>query len=64
MTNQSRSVQQITAVETGLSDFHKMVITILKPHFLSKDGHPELTIVITRTSGIFILRSDFYVISN
>ena len=30
LTNRGRNFQQTTAVETGLSDFHKMVVTVLK----------------------------------
>ena len=33
LTNRNRSVQQTTTVETGLSDFHKMVVTVLKTTF-------------------------------
>ena len=33
LTNRNRSVQKTTTVETGLSDFHKMVVTVLKTTF-------------------------------
>ena len=33
MTNRNRSVHKTTTVETGLSDFHKMVVTVLKTTF-------------------------------
>ena len=33
LTNRNKSVQQTTTVETGLSDFHKMVVTVLKTTF-------------------------------
>ena len=33
LTNRDRRVQQTTTVETGLSDFHKMAVTILKTTF-------------------------------
>ena len=33
LTNSSRSFQDTCAVETGLSDFHKLIVTILKLHF-------------------------------
>ena len=33
LTNRDRSVQKTTTVETGLSDFHKMVVTVLKTTF-------------------------------
>ena len=33
LTTRNRSVQQTTTVETGLSDFHKMVVTVLKTTF-------------------------------
>ena len=33
LTNRNRSVQKTTAIETGLSDFHKMIVTVLKTTF-------------------------------
>ena len=33
LTNRNRSVQKATTVETGLSDFHEMVVTVLKTTF-------------------------------
>ena len=33
LTNKSESVENSFALETGLSDHHKMVITVLKTHF-------------------------------
>ena len=33
LTNSPLSFQNTTAVETGLSDFHKMVVTVLKTKF-------------------------------
>ena len=33
LTNRGRNIQQTTAIETGLSDFHKMVVTVLKTSF-------------------------------
>ena len=33
LTNRNRSVQQTTTIETGLSDFHKMVVSVLKTTF-------------------------------
>ena len=33
LTNRGRNFQQTTAVETGLSDFHKLVVTVLKASF-------------------------------
>ena len=33
LTNRSKSFQNTTTVETGLSDFHKMTITIMKTVF-------------------------------
>ena len=33
LTNRSKSFQNTTAIETGLSDFHKMTITIMKTVF-------------------------------
>ena len=43
LINCSRSVQQITTVETGLFDFHKMAGAILK----TNNDHSKLTIQIT-----------------
>ena len=37
LTNRGRNFQQTTAVETGLSDFHKMVVTVLKASLISKN---------------------------
>ena len=37
LTNRNRSLQKTTTVETGLSYFHKMVVTVLKTTF-SKQG--------------------------
>ena len=33
LTNRNRSVQKTTTVETSLSDFHKMIVTVLKTTF-------------------------------
>ena len=33
LTNRGRNFQHTTAIETGLSDFHKMVVTVLKASF-------------------------------
>ena len=33
LTNSSRSFQDTFTVETGLSDFHKLVVTVLKLYF-------------------------------
>ena len=35
-TNSSRNLQDTFTVETGLSDFHKLVITVLKLYFLKQ----------------------------
>ena len=37
LTNRKRSFQSSTTVETGLSDCHKMTITVLKTYFKKKD---------------------------
>ena len=34
ITNRPRSFQSSVAIETGLSDHHKMVLTVLKCHFV------------------------------
>ena len=33
LTNKRQSSQTITVIETGLSDFHKMIVTVMKIHF-------------------------------
>lgn len=33
LTNRNQSMQHTTAIETGLSDFHKMIVTVLKTTF-------------------------------
>ena len=33
LTNSYRSFQKSGAIETGLSDFHKMVVTVMKAYF-------------------------------
>ena len=33
LTNRTKSFQNITVIDTGLSDFHKMAITITKTNF-------------------------------
>ena len=40
LTNRSRSFQNSAAIETGISDFHKMVVTVLKTSF--KKGPPKV----------------------
>ena len=37
LTRSYRSFQNSCAIETGLSDFHKMIVTILKTYFQKKD---------------------------
>ena len=37
LTNSYRSFQNSCAIETGLSDFHKMIVTILKTYFQKKE---------------------------
>ena len=33
LTNRERNFQHTTAIETGLSDFHKLIVTVLKTSF-------------------------------
>ena len=40
LTNRSKSFQNTTSIETGLSDFHKMTITIMKTVF--KKTNPKI----------------------
>ena len=49
LTNRGRNFQQTTAIETGLSDFHKMVVTVLKAYLISKSQ----TLLITGTIKTF-----------
>ena len=37
LTNKKLSFQNSTSLETGLSDFHKMTITVMKRYFKKKD---------------------------
>ena len=37
LTNKKHSFQNSCTIETGLSDFHKMTLTVLKSHFKKKD---------------------------
>ena len=37
LTNKKRSFQNSTVVETGLSDFHKMTVTVMKKYFKKKE---------------------------
>ena len=37
LTNSNRSFQNSCAIEMGLSDFHKMIVTILKTYFQKKE---------------------------
>ena len=41
LTNRNRSVQKTATVKTGLSDFHKMVVTVLTTTF-PKQGRPTV----------------------
>ena len=40
LTNKFRNFQSTVTIESGLSDFHKMTVTILKTHF--KKGPPKI----------------------
>ena len=33
LTNRQQCFQQTHAIETGISDFHKMVVTVMKTHY-------------------------------
>ena len=48
LTNRNRSVQKTTTVENGLSDFHKMVVTVLKTTF-PKQGPTVINLEITKS---------------
>ena len=38
LTNKKHSFQNSMTVETGLSDFHKMTVTVMKRYFKKNDG--------------------------
>ena len=38
LTNRQQAFQQTHAVETGISDFHKMVVTVMKTHYKNENG--------------------------
>ena len=38
LTNSYRSLQNSCAIEMGLSDFHKMIVIILKTYFQKKES--------------------------
>ena len=40
LTNRYKSFQNSTAIETGISDFHKMIVTVLRSSF--KKGPPKI----------------------
>ena len=48
LTNRKRNFQHTTAIETGLSDFHKLIVTVLKLLLTSK-GQMLLTIETIKT---------------
>ena len=39
LTNRHNCFQNSRTIETGLSDFHKMTVTVLKSHFQKKDPY-------------------------
>ena len=39
LTNRKRSFQYSNTIEAGLSDYHKMIITVLKSEFKKKGAH-------------------------
>ena len=38
LTNSNRSFQNFCTIETGLSDFHKMIVTVLKIYFQKREA--------------------------
>ena len=38
LTNSNRSFQNSCTIETGLSDFHKMIVTVLKIYFQKREA--------------------------
>ena len=57
LTNRNRSVQQTTTVETGLSDFHKMVVSVLKTTF-PKHGPTVINYRNYKNFNEIVFRSD------
>ena len=37
-TNRQQTFQQTHAIETGISDFHKLVVTVMKTHYKKQTG--------------------------
>ena len=62
LTNRKRSFQNTVVIHTGLSDFHAMIVTVLKSGYWKKGPKRSLIIETTpssvrRTSGmIFVIR--------
>ena len=38
LTNSNQSFQNSSRIETGLSDFHEMIVSVLKIYFQKKEG--------------------------
>ena len=63
LTNKRRSFQNTITIETGLSDHHKMTITVMRAFFPNNPLH-LLNIVITKTSLRRILEKSYFIISH
>ena len=46
LTNRQQYFQQTCAIETGISDFHKMVVTVMKTHYIKQKQKPFNTDII------------------
>ena len=46
LTNRQQCFQQTCAIETGISDFHKMVVTVMKTHYKKQKAKPFNTEII------------------
>ena len=52
LTNSAGSFQSSCAIETGLSDFHKMTVTIMKTYFQKLN----LELLFTETMTYFVMK--------
>ena len=46
LTNRQQCFQKTCAIETGISDFHKMVVTVMKTHYKKEKAKPFNTEII------------------
>ena len=46
LTNRQQYFQQTCAIETGISDFHKMAVTVMNTHYIKRRQKPFNTEII------------------